>query len=152
MQVNDSRGEVCGSGCTQSETSIAVSGTDVVIGFNDSRGLFDGTDDISGSPAVELWKRLAAAGALIRAYDPQAMAEARRAHSGIACGADAYEVAKNADAVVIATDWEEFRNLDWQRVRDMMARPLVLDCRNLLSPARMKELGFEYHSVGRPGD
>ena len=111
-----------------------------------------GTDDVSGSPAVELWKRLAAAGALIHAYDPQAMAEARRAHSGIACGADAYEVVKDADAVVIATDWEEFRDLDWQRVHDMMARPLVLDCRNLLSPARMKELGFEYHSVGRPGD
>jgi len=52
---------------------------------------------------------------------------------------------------VILTDWDEFRLLDWQRIHDLMVRTLVLDGRNLLDPAHMKSLGFEYHSVGRPG-
>ncbi len=59
-------------------------------------------------------------------------------------------MAKNADALLITTEWEEFRRLDWERIRDLMARPLVLDARNLLDPAQMKALGFDYHSFGRP--
>ena len=63
---------------------------------------------------------------------------------------DAYEVARNADALLVATEWEEFRNLDWERIHSSMARPLVLDGRNLLDPALMAQKGFEYHSFGRP--
>jgi len=108
------------------------------------------TDDIRGSPAIELFKRFSEAGAQVRAYDPRAMARARSAFPAMVCGADVYDVAQQADALIVATDWPEFLNLDWKRIRDLMARPAVFDGRNLLSPPQMKALGFEYHSVGRP--
>ncbi len=108
------------------------------------------TDDIRGSPAIELYRRLVAAGARVRAYDPQALPSARSAFPQLSAAADPYAAAEHADALVIATDWDEFRRLDWERVREAMARPLVLDARNLLPPSHLKSLGFEYHSVGRP--
>lgn len=108
------------------------------------------TDDIRGSPAIELYKHLVTAGARVSAFDPQAISSALAAHPGLASCSDPYAAAEKADALLILTEWGEFRVLDWQRIRDTMARPLVLDGRNLLSPAHMKSLGFEYHSVGRP--
>jgi UDPglucose 6-dehydrogenase len=108
------------------------------------------TDDIRGSPAIELFKRFTAAGSQVRAYDPRAMSQARSAYPDMTCGADAYEVAQQADALIVATDWPEFLKLDWKRTRDSMARPTVFDGRNVLSPLEMKALGFEYHSLGRP--
>ena len=68
----------------------------------------------------------------------------------LVCCRDAYEAVERADALLIATSWEELKVLDWQRVQASMLRPLVIDGRNLLSPAWMKSLGFEYYSVGRP--
>jgi UDPglucose 6-dehydrogenase len=109
-----------------------------------------GTDDIRSSPAIELYKRLVAAGARISAYDPQALSNARGAYPELVSSSDPYEAASKADALIVLTEWDEFRVLDWERIRDTMARPLVLDGRNLLSPAHMKSLGFQYHSVGRP--
>ena len=109
-----------------------------------------GTDDVRGSPAIDLFMHFSAAGAQVRAYDPRAMAKAHSAFPAIVCGADAYDVAQKADALVVATDWPEFLKLDWKRIHASMARPTVFDGRNLLSPAEMKALGFEYHSVGRP--
>ena len=108
------------------------------------------TDDIRGSPGIEFYKRLAAAGARVCAYDPQAIPNARALFPHLVSCRDAYHAAEGADALVILTEWEEFRLLDWQRIHDLMARTLVLDGRNLLDPAHMKSLGFEYHSVGRP--
>lgn len=108
------------------------------------------TDDIRSSPAVELYKRLIAAGARVSAYDPQSISNARSAFPQLDSCRDPYEAATKADALLVLTEWDEFRLLDWKRIRDTMARPLVLDGRNLLSPANMKSLGFEYHSVGRP--
>jgi len=110
-----------------------------------------GTDDIRSSPAVGLYKRLVAAGARIFVFDPQAISNARNAFPELVSCRDPYEAAIKADALLLLTEWDEFRVLDWERIRDTMARPLVLDGRNLLSPAHMKSLGFEYHSVGRPG-
>ena len=109
-----------------------------------------GTDDVRGSPAIELLMQLSAAGAEVRAFDPQAMAKARAAFPHLVCGVDAYDIAHQAEALILATGWPEFNNLDWKRVRDIMARPVVFDGRNLLSPSEMRTLGFEYHSVGRP--
>jgi UDPglucose 6-dehydrogenase len=63
---------------------------------------------------------------------------------------DPYEVARAADALLLLTEWREYRELDWKRIHKEMSRPLVLDARNMLAPAKMKELGFEYHSFGRP--
>jgi UDPglucose 6-dehydrogenase len=108
------------------------------------------TDDIRSSPALELYKRLVAAGTRITAFDPQAVSNAKNVYPNLVACNDPYETAAKADALLILTEWDQFRVLDWQRIRDTMARPLVLDGRNLLSPAHMKSLGFEYHSVGRP--
>jgi UDPglucose 6-dehydrogenase len=108
------------------------------------------TDDIRFAPAIELIGRLLAEGARIRACDPEAMERARAVFPQIGYSRDPYEVAQDADALLIVTEWAEFRDLDWEHVHRIMARPLVLDGRNLLGPARMKSLGFEYHSFGRP--
>lgn len=108
------------------------------------------TDDVRFSPPIELVKRLLAEGASIRAYDPAAMERARALLPDLNYCRDPYEVAREADALLVATEWEEFRNLDWERIRRSMARPLVLDGRNLLDPALMAQRGFEYDSFGRP--
>lgn len=108
------------------------------------------TDDIRLAPSIELIGRLLADGARIRACDPEAMERTRPIYPNIAYCRDPYEVASGADALLIVTEWEEFRALDWKRIHKLMARPLVIDGRNLLKPAAMKALGFEYHSFGRP--
>jgi len=108
------------------------------------------TDDIRFAPSLELIDRLLAEGARLRAYDPKAMEKARPVLPKVHFAADAYDAAKDSEALLIVTEWEEFRSLDWSRIRDSMSRPLVLDGRNLLSPADMRSLGFEYHSMGRP--
>jgi len=109
-----------------------------------------GTDDVRGSPAIELIELLTREGARVCAYDPQASSTALASYPHVLCGSDPYEVAKDADALLIVTAWEEFVHLDWPRIQKMMARPFVLDGRNVLSHDYMKSLGFEYHSVGRP--
>ena len=107
------------------------------------------TDDIRFSPAVDAAKRFLAEGAHLRAYDPQAMEKTRKLLPEILFAKDPYELLKDADAAVLATEWEEFQRLDWKRVHNEMARPLLIDARNLLNPAEMKALGFEYYSFGR---
>ena len=108
------------------------------------------TDDIRFAPAIELVNQLLAEGAYIRAYDPEAMERAKAIVPQIDYAKSAYEAAQDAEALLIATEWDEFRELDWDRLRDAMARPLILDGRNLLSPREMKSHGFEYHCFGRP--
>lgn len=107
------------------------------------------TDDIRFAPAIELIRQLQSEGARVCAYDPQAIEKARAILPNVEYGKSAYETAQDAEALLIATEWDEFRSLDWKRVRDAMMRPLVLDGRNLLSPREMKNLGFEYQSFGR---
>jgi UDPglucose 6-dehydrogenase len=108
------------------------------------------TDDIRFAPAIDLIHKLLSEGARVRAYDPEAMEKSQGILPQIEYTKSAYEAAQDSDALLIATEWEEFRTLDWERVRNSMARPLVLDGRNLLSPRVMKDLGFEYRSFGRP--
>jgi UDPglucose 6-dehydrogenase len=110
------------------------------------------TDDIRFAPSLEVIRRLLAEGAKVRACDPQAMEKTRAIFPQIRYSRDSYEVARDADALLILTEWEEFRQLDWERIYGLMARPLVIDGRNLLEPEMMKELGFEYDSFGRPMD
>ena len=109
------------------------------------------TDDIRFAPAIDLISRLLDEGAGIRAYDPEAMERARAALPQIEYAKSAYEAAEGAEALLIATEWDEFRKLDWARVREALVRPLILDGRNLLSPREMKAHGFEYQCFGRPG-
>lgn len=108
------------------------------------------TDDIRFAPSIELIKRLQQEGVHVSAYDPQAMEKIHERFPELTCTRDAYEAVQGADALLIVTEWPEFRGLDWKRIHQGMARPLVLDGRNLLSPEEMSALGFEYQSVGRP--
>jgi UDPglucose 6-dehydrogenase len=108
------------------------------------------TDDIRFAPAIDLIHELLREGAIVRAYDPEAMEKALPVLPDIQYGTSAYEAAEGAEALLIATEWEQFRKLDWERLRDSMVRPLILDGRNLLSAKEMKGHGFEYYSMGRP--
>jgi UDPglucose 6-dehydrogenase len=108
------------------------------------------TDDIRFAPAIDLVHRLLAEGAKVRAYDPEAMDRAKAVLPQIDYAKSPYEAAEDAEALLIATEWDEFRKLDWDRIREAMARPLIVDGRNLLSPREMKSQGFEYRSFGRP--
>jgi len=108
------------------------------------------TDDIRLAPAVEVIRRLIAEGAVVRATDPEAMTRARAVLPEVHYSADPYEIARGADALLLLTEWEQYRRLDWKQIRVEMARPLVIYARNMLRPAEMKALGFEYVSFGRP--
>lgn len=107
------------------------------------------TDDIRFSPAIDAARRFLAEGANLHAYDPQAMEKTRKLLPEISFAKNPYELVNDADAAIIATEWDEFQRLDWKRVHNEMARPLVIDARNVLNPAEMKSLGFEYYSFGR---
>ena len=108
------------------------------------------TDDIRFSPAIEVIGRLRNEGARITASDPQAIERTQALFPDLKYSLDPYEVAQGAEALLILTEWKEFKALDWERIRRSMLRPLVLDGRNLLEPSKMEALGFEYYSFGRP--
>jgi len=112
-----------------------------------------GTDDRRDSPALTLVGRLSAAGALVQAFDPtiDAAGGVNAAElAGLKICADAYEAARSAQVVVVATEWDEFRGIDYEKVRDLMEKPTIVDARNLLDPAALRRLGFRYTGVGRP--
>ncbi|MGA7622483.1 MAG: UDP-glucose/GDP-mannose dehydrogenase family protein [Candidatus Acidiferrales bacterium] len=108
------------------------------------------TDDIRFAPAIDLIQQLSAEGAQIRAYDPAAMEKAQPVLPQIHYAKSAYETAEGTEALLIVTEWEQFRDLDWNLIHNSMTRPLILDGRNLLSSREMKSRGFEYYSIGRP--
>jgi UDPglucose 6-dehydrogenase len=111
------------------------------------------TDDIRDSPAIDVIKKLLEAGTLITAYDPAAMERAREVlppSEKLSYAADPYEAAKDADAVLILTDWKEFAELDLARLNQAVRFPIVIDGRNLYKPRKMMDHGFTYVSVGRP--
>jgi len=108
------------------------------------------TDDMREAPSLDLITALQDMGASVRAFDPVGINQARNLLSDVTYCADAYDCAEAADALVLATEWEQFRALDLDRLRDAMACPVVVDLRNIYSPAQMAKLGFAYSSVGRP--
>jgi UDPglucose 6-dehydrogenase len=111
------------------------------------------TDDIRESPAIEVIKMLLDAEALVTAYDPAAMERAKEVlppSEKLSYAADIYEAAKDADAVLILTDWEEFAEIDLARLNRAVHFPIVIDGRNLYKPKEMLDHGFTYVSVGRP--
>ena len=107
------------------------------------------TDDIRQSPAIELCRRLLAEGAALRVYDPQAMEKAKTVLKGVTYVSDMNEVAVGCDALVIATEWPEFKQLDLQRARRELTHPIVFDGRNLFNPQELEKMGFVYRSIGR---
>ena len=110
------------------------------------------TDDMRDAPSLVIVPALQAAGATLRGYDPAGMTEAGRLLSDVAWCTDAYSAVQDADALVIMTEWNEFRALDLARVREALNTPIVVDMRNIYDPAEMRELGFRYSCVGRAVD
>ncbi|HEY4485566.1 MAG TPA: UDP-glucose/GDP-mannose dehydrogenase family protein [Nitrospiria bacterium] len=107
------------------------------------------TDDIRESPAIEISEAVMKEGAKIRAYDPAAMGEARKVLSGITLCQDAYDAAQGADAIVLMTEWNEFRGLDLGRLQKTLRSPVFIDLRNVYDAAQMHRAGFRYICVGR---
>jgi UDPglucose 6-dehydrogenase len=110
------------------------------------------TDDMRDSPTIPLIKGLQKMGAVIRAYDPGAIENSKKIFENVTYCGDAYETADGADALVIATEWNEFRALKLERVKKLLKQPLIIDLRNVYDPQRMKAEGFTYVSVGRSED
>jgi UDPglucose 6-dehydrogenase len=109
------------------------------------------TDDTRESPAIPLIQALHELGAEVRAYDPAGMEQMKlRLPSLVYCNS-AYAAAEGADALVIATEWEQFRALDLDRLKAIMARPVVVDLRNIYRVEEMRRAGFRYVAVGREG-
>jgi len=107
------------------------------------------TDDIRFSPALDVVKELIREGAEVHASDPEAISRAKALLPQVKYHEDPYEALRDAEAALVCTEWDVFRNLDWERAAKVMARKLVIDGRNLYEPAWMRALGFEYYSFGR---
>jgi UDPglucose 6-dehydrogenase len=107
------------------------------------------TDDMRLAPSLDVIRPLRGEGAKIKAYDPQAMDKAREYLPDIEYCRDAYEAATGVDALIICTEWDEFRSLDLNRLKSVMDHPTIFDGRNIFDPKRMADLGFTYLSVGR---
>ena len=107
------------------------------------------TDDMRLAPSLDIIRPLQKEGARIRAYDPKAMEKAKEFLSDVEYCDSAYAAASGADALVLCTEWDEFRKLDLEKLRSVMAQPIVIDGRNVFDSKRMAELGFVYKSVGR---
>ena len=109
------------------------------------------TDDIREAPAVNLIDSLLEAGAKLRVHDPRALGNLREIYGQkFVTGDDAYAMLKGADALVVVTEWNEFRNPDFKRIADLMKQPIIFDGRNLYESAMMRRYGFEHYPIGRP--
>ncbi len=107
------------------------------------------TDDMRDAPAIEIAQMLQAGGARLQGYDPVSMLAAGRLMPGVKLCEDAYEVASGVDALVVITEWNEFKQLDLARLKQVMRQPVVVDGRNIYDPATMRRLGFQYRGMGR---
>jgi UDPglucose 6-dehydrogenase len=107
------------------------------------------TDDIRESPAIEVAHLLMSEGAVVKGYDPVAMGTAAKALPQIMLTKDPYALTEGCDAVVVITDWNEFKHLDMARVKTLMRQPIIVDGRNIYEPETMKALGFTYRGMGR---
>ncbi len=108
------------------------------------------TDDLRDAKSLEIIANLLAENATVRAYDPIAIPNTRKVFPAIDYAENAYDAVAGADAVVIVTEWNEFKFLDLARVKETMAQPIIFDGRNIYDPDRMRRLGFDYYCVGRP--
>jgi len=110
------------------------------------------TDDIREAPAIEIIKELTAKGARVRAFDPVAMDNTRplfKDYKNVHFADDEYHALEGADALILVTEWPQFRRPDWERMKELLTKPVVFDGRNQYDPGKMKGMGFEYFGVGR---
>jgi UDPglucose 6-dehydrogenase len=108
------------------------------------------TDDMRDAPSLEIVPMLQAAGAAVRAFDPEGMEEAKKLMNGVDWCGDAYQTMEGADAVVIITEWNQFRSLDLKRVKSLLKQPVMVDLRNIYKSDEMAAARFRYYSIGRP--
>ncbi len=108
------------------------------------------TDDMRDAPSLDIIPALQAKGATIVAHDPEGEHEAAALLPNVTFAKDAYEAASDADALVIITEWDQFRALDFDRLRTLMKNPVLIDLRNIYKAADLKGRGFAYTSIGRP--
>ena len=108
------------------------------------------TDDMRDAPSLDIIPVLQKQGAIIKAYDPEGMKEARKLLEDVNWCGDSYDAVKDAHAVVIITEWNQFRSLELDRVKQLMVNPVMIDLRNIYNPDEMASEGFEYSSIGRP--
>jgi UDPglucose 6-dehydrogenase len=108
------------------------------------------TDDMRDAPSLAIAQALIDAGVAVRAYDPEGMEQAQPMMPEVSMSQDPYAAAEGADAVVIVTEWDAFRALDFKRMRELVATPTLVDLRNIYEPEEMRSAGFSYVSVGRP--
>jgi len=107
------------------------------------------TDDIRQSPSIDIIKLLLKEGVHIRCFDPLAMKNTRKILPDLTYCQDEYETARDSDALVIATEWNQFRNLDLAKIKKLLKTPVLIDLRKLYEPENTKKLGFVYEGVGR---
>lgn len=107
------------------------------------------TDDVREAPSLEVIHLLQNEGANIQAYDPQARETAAQFLKGVKICENPYQVAEGADAIVLATEWNEFKQLDFERIKKLMRKPVIMDARNLWDAEKLRSLGFQYFGVGR---
>ncbi len=108
------------------------------------------TDDMRFAPSLDIVAALQSMGAKIKAYDPHAMEKAKGMIQNVQFCQDSYSVCKNSDCLVILTEWNEFKELNLAKVKKNLHQPVIIDGRNMYDPAKMKDLGFRYFSIGRP--
>jgi UDPglucose 6-dehydrogenase len=145
MAVNDQRKRAMGRKVAAALGGNLRGRTVAVLGLT----FKPNTDDMREAPSIALITALQDMGAKVRAYDPAGMEQAKPLLPDIAFAESAYACAQGADALVIVTEWEQFRALDLARLKTIMARPVVVDLRNVYRPEDMARHGFVYHSVGR---
>lgn len=107
------------------------------------------TDDLRNAPGIDLINALLREGAKIKVYDPKAMDKAKKILKGVVFCKDSYQAAKEADCLIVATEWEEFKKLDFLKLKNILKRPLLIDGRNIYDPKLLLELGFTYIGIGR---
>lgn len=146
VAVNDARKRAMARKVAKALGGNARGATIAVLGLT----FKPNTDDLREAPALTLITALQDMGATIRAYDPAGMEQARALFAGVKFARGPYACAEGADALVIVTEWEQFRALDFRRLKRLMARPVMIDLRNLYRPSDMARHGFVYESIGRP--
>jgi UDPglucose 6-dehydrogenase len=146
IKVNDARKKAMGDKILRAMDSQDLKGKTIgVLGLT----FKPNTDDMRDAPSLDIVAALQAAGAAVQAFDPEGH-EARQLLPGVTFRDDPYAAAEGADALVIITEWDQFRALDLDRVKLLMKRPVMVDLRNIYKPDDLRARGFAYTSVGRP--
>jgi UDPglucose 6-dehydrogenase len=107
------------------------------------------TDDIREAPSLKIIEELQNMGARIHACDPVAIENAKKVLNNVEFFENPYESIRDCDALIVATEWNEFRNLDMRAVKILLKKPIIIDGRNIYDPKEMRDLGFEYEGIGR---